>query len=187
MPRLEQVQVETLDPEQKRMYDIIVGTRKGGLGGPFSVLVRTPHIAEPANGLHNAFRLNGKLDRRLFELLVLMVARDYSTEFAWTVHEALARAAGLEADIIAAVRERRVPDFVHDDERLIYDLVMQLLTSKSLNDTTYRRGLAALGAGLLIEVTSAVGFYSMVCLILNTFGVPAPDGNAPLSTTHRNA
>src|SRR4051794_4857773 len=102
-----EVRYEELDAEQKRIYDIIAGTRKSGLGGPFSVLVRIPHVAEPANGLHNAFRLNGKLDRRIFELLILLVARAHTAEFAWVVHEALALKAGLDARVIVAVRERR--------------------------------------------------------------------------------
>lgn len=179
--RVGEVRYDELDPEQKRMYDIIAGTRKSGLGGPFSVLVRVPHVAEPANGLHNAFRLSGKLDRRIFELLILIVARQHTAEFAWVVHEALALRAGLDPAVIAAVRERRMPDFKHADERLTYDLVTQLLQTSRLNDSAYQRGVAALGVDLLIELTSAVGFYTLVCLVLNTFEVPAADGQIPLA------
>ncbi len=182
MARLDNVRPSDLNAEQKRIYDIIVGTRASGLGGPFSVLVRTPYIAEPANGLHNAFRLTGKLDRRVFELLVCTVARECGAEYAWAVHEELARKAGLAPEIVAAVCERRTPEFSRDDERLIYDLTIQLLRTKTLNEPTYRCAVAALGVDLLIEVTSAVGFYSMVCMVLNTFGVSAPGGERPLGT-----
>ena len=180
--RVAEVRYEALDAEQKRIYDIIVGTRKSGLGGPFSVLVRIPHVAEPANGLHNAYRLNGKLDRRIFELLILIVARAYTAEFAWVVHEALGLKAGLDAKIIEAVRERRVPEFKRVDELLTYDLVNQLLQTKTLSTTAYQRGIDGLGLDLLLELVSAVGFYSMVCLVLNTFDVPASDDQTPLGT-----
>src|SRR4051794_23557926 len=176
-----EVRYEELDAEQKRIYDIIAGTRKSGLGGPFSVLVRIPHVAEPANGLHNAFRLNGKLDRRIFELLILLVARAHTAEFAWVVHEALALKAGLDARVIVAVRERRVPDFTQADERLTYDLVNQLLQTKTLSTSAYHRAIDGLGLDLLLELVSAVGFYSMVCLVLNSFAVPASGGVTPLA------
>jgi 4-carboxymuconolactone decarboxylase len=179
--RVAEVRYEELDAEQKRIYDIIAGTRKSGLGGPFSVLVRIPHVAEPANGLHNAYRLNGKLDRRIFELLILMVARAHTAEFAWVVHEALALKAGLDAKIIDAVRERRVPDFKQHDERLTYDLVTQLLQTKTLSSSAYKLGVDKLGLNLLLELVSAVGFYAMVCLVLNTFAVPASGGGMPLA------
>ena len=180
--RVAEVRYDELDADQKRIYDIIAGTRKSGLGGPFSVLVRIPHVAEPANGLHNAFRLSGRLDRRIFELLILIVARDHTTEFAWVVHEALALKAGLDEAIIAAVRERRLPDFKQADERLTYDLVMQLLRTKNLSESAYQRGIDLLGLDLLIELVSAVGFYTMVCLVLNTFAVPAAGNRTPLAS-----
>jgi 4-carboxymuconolactone decarboxylase len=183
--RVAEVRYEALDAEQKRVHDIIVGSRKSGLGGPFSVLVRIPHVAEPANGLHNAFRLHGKLDRRIFELLILMVARAYTAEFAWVVHEALALKAGLDEQIIAAVRERRVPEFKSTDERLTYDLVNQLLQTRTLSTSAYQRGIDGLGLDLLLELVSAVGFYSMVCLVLNTFAVPAPDSQTPLTAADK--
>jgi 4-carboxymuconolactone decarboxylase len=179
--RVAEVRYEELNAEQKRVYDIIAGTRKSGLGGPFSVLVRIPHVAEPANGLHNAYRLHGKLNRRIFELLILMVARAHTAEFAWVVHKALALKAGLDPSIIDAVLERRVPSFQQADERLTYDLVTQLLQTKSLNDAAYKRGIDGLGLDLLLELVSAVGFYTMVSLVLNTFAVPAAGGETPLA------
>lgn len=179
--RVAEVQYDELDAEQKRIYDIIVGTRKNGLGGPFSVLVRIPHVAEPANDLHNALRLHGKLDRRIFELLILIVARAHTTEFAWVVHEAIALKAGLDTKVIEAVRERRVPDFPNADERVTYDLVLQLLQTRTLSTQTYQRGIERLGLDLLLEIVSAVGFYSMICLVLNSFEVPASGGIKPLA------
>lgn len=183
--RVPEVRYDELNPEQKRLYDVIVGTRKSGLGGPFSVLVRIPHVGEPANGLHNAYRLTSKLDKRLLELLILMVARRHATEFAWVVHEALGLQAGLDPAVIAAVRERRTPSFARADEQLTYELVSQLLQSSTLNSVAYQRGLDGLGLDRLIELTSAVGFYTMVCLVLNTFGVPASGGQTPLAAADR--
>src|SRR5581483_10284846 len=146
------------------------------------VLVRIPHVAEPANGLHNAYRLNGKLDRRILELLILMVARAHGAEFAWVVHEAIALKAGLEPAIVDALLDRRVPDFKQTDERLTYDLVTQLLQTKTLSKAAYKRGIDGFGLDLLLELVSAVGFYSMVCLVLNSFAVPAAEGQTPLAS-----
>ena len=61
MARIDDVKVEDLTPRQKKIYDDIMLTRPragGGLGGPFSVWLRTPTspsipIASP---MHSAFR-----------------------------------------------------------------------------------------------------------------------------------
>jgi 4-carboxymuconolactone decarboxylase len=181
MPRLDPICLEQLTPEQKRLYDEIMRTRERGLDGPFGVWLRNPMMAEPAERMQNAFRLHGKLDRRVAELLILLVAREWTAQYAWYLHEKLALKAGLGAGAIAAVRERRRPDALRDDEQLIYDVVTELLASKTVSATTYQRALQALGAELLIEVVGAVGFYAMVCMTLNVFEVAIPAHASALS------
>jgi 4-carboxymuconolactone decarboxylase len=92
MPRIDDVKVESLTPRQKKIYDDIMRTRPrsgGGLGGPFSVWIRTPDIAEHVDRLTNAFRVSAKLEKRLIELIILLVCRDATAKYAWGVHEPL--------------------------------------------------------------------------------------------------
>ena len=121
MARIDDVPVEDLTPRQKKIYDDIARTRpprpNGALGGPFSVWIRTPDIAEHADRLTNCFRVAPKLDRRLIEMIVLMVCRDATAKYAWSVHEPLALKEGLAQDDGDAIRARRKPDFKRDDER----------------------------------------------------------------------
>jgi 4-carboxymuconolactone decarboxylase len=174
MARIEDVKRENLTPRQQKLYDDIQRTRpRSGLSGPFSVWIHTPEIAEPADGLANCFRVNPKLDRRLMELIVLLLCREGTVKYAWAVHEPLARQAGLSPDTIAAIRARKKPDFTRDDERLIYDVVTELLTTKTLNTATFERAKSALGRDGLIEAVTCVGFYGMIGLVLNTFEIPA--------------
>ena len=117
MSRLGPIRLEELTPDQKRLYDEIMRTRANGLSGPFGVWLRNPSVAEPAEQLQNAFRLHSKLDKRVAELLVLLVARDWTAQYAWYLHEILALKAGLNADTVAAIRERRRPGALKDDEK----------------------------------------------------------------------
>jgi 4-carboxymuconolactone decarboxylase len=181
MARLPPIRKETLTPEQQRLHEVIMRTRPRGLDGPFGVWLRNPIVAEPAEQMQNTFRLHGKLDRRLAELLVLLVAREWSAQYAWYLHEKLALQAGLSALTIAAIRDRRRPDHLQDDERPIYDVVTELLQTKTLSRATYDRTSEALGTELLIEVVSAVGFYAMASMTLNAFDVPIPHDVTPLA------
>jgi 4-carboxymuconolactone decarboxylase len=173
MQRLSDLDPTLMDAEQRRLFDVIAGTRAGGLGGPLSVLIRTPHIAGSADSLHNAFRLEGKLDRAAFEMLVLQVASRHEAGYAWKVHEALARKAGLPPDIIQSIERGTAPDqFQTPVQQQVYNVGAELLASRGLADATYEAAQKTLGTNLLIEVVAAVGFYSMVCLVLNAFRVP---------------
>ena len=145
MARVEDVKRETLNARQQKLYDEIMRTRpRGKLSGPFSVWMHTPDLAEPANGLADCFRVNPRFDKRLIELITLMMCRAATVKYAWSVHEPLARQAGLSPQIVDAIRANKRPDFSRDDERLIYDLVTELITTKTLSDAIFERAIGAL-------------------------------------------
>jgi 4-carboxymuconolactone decarboxylase len=182
MARIEDVKRETLNARQQQLYDEIMRTRpRGKLSGPFSVWMHTPDLAEPANGLANCFRVNPRLDKRLIELITLLMCRAATVKYAWSVHEPLARQAGLSPQIVDAIRANKRPDFSRDDERLIYDLVTELLTTKTLSDAIFERAIGALGREGVIEAVSCAGFYGMIGFVLNAFEVPPQPGGEVLT------
>jgi 4-carboxymuconolactone decarboxylase len=180
MGRVAALEPDQLSPEQKRIHHEIAGARGGVVRGPFAVWLRLPPIADAANQLGNAIRLRGKLDRRLFELAILIVARHWNSQYEWYVHEKDARTAGVAEELIADIRERRAPTFAREDERLIYELVIELQDSKTLGLKTYERAVAMMGVDLLIELVTTIGFYTTAAMMINVFDAPVPDGSTPL-------
>jgi 4-carboxymuconolactone decarboxylase len=180
MSRLPALTPDQLSPEQKRLHDEIAGPRGGSVGGPFAVWLRVPRIAEAANRMGNSLRLEGKLDRRLFELAILVIARHWSAQYEWFVHERAARAAGVSGDVVEALRHRKAPRFARDDEQLVYDIVTELQETRTLTRTSFDRALAALGPDLVIELVSVIGFYTTAAMMINAFDAPVPGGARPL-------
>jgi 4-carboxymuconolactone decarboxylase len=181
MARIDEVKRENLTARQQQLYDDIMRTRpRGSLSGPFSVWIHTPDIAEPANGLANCFRVSPKLGKRLIELITLMACREATVQYAWSVHEPLALKEGLTQQTIDAIRARKRPDFKRDDERLIYDLVSELLATKTLSAATFERAMDTFGRDGVIEAVSCAGFYGMIGLLLNVFDIP-PQPGVPLA------
>jgi 4-carboxymuconolactone decarboxylase len=177
MARIDQLEREKLGARKQQLYDEIMRTRpRGKLSGPFSVWIHRPDIAEPANAMANCFRVAPKLDKRLIELIVLLVCRDASAQYAWSAHFNLAREAGLSGETIEAIRARRRPEFGRDDERIVYDLVTELLASKKVSPATFGRAEAALGRDGIIEAVTCAGFYTMIGFVLNTFEIPPQPG-----------
>ena len=109
MARVEDLKPESLTPEQKAIHDRIAGTRGGTVRGPFAIWLRNPAIADAADRFGTILR-NGSLDQRLFELMVLMVARHWSAQYEWFAHARHALEAGLAPAVVDAIRQRRKPD-----------------------------------------------------------------------------
>lgn len=180
MARIEPINRENLNPRQQQVYDEIMRTRpRATLGGPFSVLLHTPDIAENADRLVNCFRVAPKLDPRLIELIILLMCRDATVKYAWSVHEPLALKQGLTQQTIDAIRARRRPDFTRDDEALIYDFITELAATKTVSTATFERAKAALGLEAVIEAVTCAGFYGMIGFVLNVFDI-APQPGYPL-------
>jgi 4-carboxymuconolactone decarboxylase len=182
MARFAEVKRDDLSPRQQELHDNFLKTRpRATLTGPFAVLIHTPEIAEPADKLVNHFRYRSKLGRHLIELVIMLVVRDASAQYAWSVHEPHALKEGFSQATIDAIRARKRPDLDRDDERLVYDVVTELLATRTLGAASFERAKAGLGLEGLIEVISCTGLYGMVGLVLNSFDVPPQPGVKPLT------
>ena len=180
MARVPALDPATLNDEQRRIHGEIAAKRHGTVAGPFAIWLRNAKLADRANAFGNALRADGKVDKRLFELMVLIVARRFSAQYEWFAHERQARAEGVSDAVIEALRAGMVPEFAQDDERLVHEVTTALLHGGLLDQALYDRALAFFGLDLLIELVASVGFYSMVAMTLNAFDAPVPDGSRPL-------
>lgn len=181
MSRLSELKVTDLDAEQRRALDKLrTVISLDGLGGPFSVWLRMTAIGPALIDLFVAQRQQGKLDKRLFELMTLVVIRRWSAQFAWTAHGPRAKQLGIAPEIVEAIRTRRIPTITRADEKLVHDVTSEILDEQALSDETYARAKALLGEAVLIELIFSIGFYDMVGITLTSFDVPTPDGSRPL-------
>lgn len=182
MTRLPAFDVAGASPEQRRIYERIAAAHGGNVRGPWLVALRVPEVAEQAHALYERLCRETKVGKRLFELMVIVVARRWTSQFEWFAHERQAREHGVAEDVIAAIRDGREPPLTRDDERLVYEVTTELSATTRLSDATYARAQAALGDELLVELIAGIGFYTMIAMLLNAFDVAVPGGAQPLSS-----
>jgi 4-carboxymuconolactone decarboxylase len=179
MPRLPDIDADKLSTDQRAIYDRLMRER-GHMRGPFAVWLRNAELCQNTLKLQEMFASRVKLERRLLELMILVAARQSTAQYAWYIHEPHALKFGIAPEIVQAIRERRTPEFTRDDERLVYDLTMDLNTTRTLSKKSYQRGMTMLGEQVMVELVSAIGFYAMVAMTLNAFDVSAPGDKQPL-------
>ena len=178
MARFEPVNFDQLTPENKALYDAVKSNRPK-LVGPFSALMHNPPLADAANRVVDAIRRDGKLEKRIYELIVLIVARHASAAYAWAVHDPLGRAAGLSGVVVDALQAQRKPTFAKSDERAIYEAITELLDNKKISDGTYQNLVKEIGFDNALEAVACAGLYCMVGSVINAFEVPTPNGEKP--------
>jgi 4-carboxymuconolactone decarboxylase len=179
MERLARIDEATVTADQRRGYDELM-TRFGVIAGPFGVWLRSAELLDHGLKLQEMFASRVKLERRLLELALMVTARFVTAQFAWCVHEPHARKFGISGDILEAIRDRRTPVFTREDERIVYDIAMELNVLRSLSEANFQRGMAMFGEQVMVELVGAIGYYGMTALTLNAFNIPGPAGKKPL-------
>jgi len=176
--RYEPVNFDQLTPEHKALHEVVRSNRPK-LVGPFSVLMHNPPLAAAINQVVDAVRKDGKLDKRLYELIVLITVRHASAAYAWAVHEPLARKAGVSGDVVDAILAKRKPSFTKADEKAIYEAVAELLNTNRIGDAAFQALIQQFGLPNAIEVITCVGLYCMIGSVINAFEVPTANGEKP--------
>jgi 4-carboxymuconolactone decarboxylase len=176
--RFEQVNADKLTPDNKALYEAVRASRPK-LVGPFSVLMHNPPLARAVNQLVDAIRRDGKLDKRLYELVVLITARHAGSAYAWAVHDPLGRKAGLSGDVVDAIQAKKKPNFAKADEKAIYEAVIELLNTNRISDAAYQELTKQFGLETSIEIVTCVGLYCMIGGVINAFEVPTANGEKP--------
>jgi 4-carboxymuconolactone decarboxylase len=187
--RLEQLTLDTLTPEQRELYDTIVGgdrgrggnpvgiaDAEGRLQGPFNAMLHNPRMGSPLQRLGGVLRFRGLLPARARELVILTAAAAWQSEFEWWAHVRIGREVGLTDAEIAAVRVSAPLTLDDPVEAAALEVARAAVTTADLDDVQYARAQDALGDQMLIETLTLFGYYSMLALQMRIFRVPLPEG-----------
>lgn len=179
MNRIVELAPDAYTPEQRRMDETFRDVIGRPIRGPFAIWLGIPQIGGPAVDMFEGFRKQGKVERRLDELMVLIVARHLSAAFAWTTHEPIGVKHGLSPEAVEAIRLRQTPVFTRADEQLVYDITSEICGTNRLSDAVYDRAVESMGRPWLLELVAGIGFFHMIGITLNVFEMPAEGGRQP--------
>lgn len=143
--------------------------------GPFAVWAHHPAFAEGAFQLFMAHRHEAKLERSLFELAVIIVARNWSADFVWARHSQAALKLGIGEAIVEAIRTAQSPPFTDERQRATANIIQELTWNRKVCDATFADAVHHLGTEQLVALINAATFYAMVCNGTVAFATPLPE------------
>jgi 4-carboxymuconolactone decarboxylase len=175
--RYPQLQPSDLTPRQKEVADAIQsGPRGGGLRGPFNALLRAPELCDLVQRVGAYVRYGSSIPAALNELAICMAGRKWTAQYEFYAHRKLGIDAGLNPAILDAVADGTTPVGMSADETIVYNFVTALLSNGSVPDAQYRPALDRFGENGVMDLVGAVGYYSIVSMVLNVADVQLPAG-----------
>jgi 4-carboxymuconolactone decarboxylase len=178
--RFKELTRETMTPEQKKAADAIqAGPRGAGLRGPFNALLRSPDLCDLVQRVGAYVRYSSCIPPRLNEMAIIMAGRQWTAQYEFYAHRKLAIDAGLKPAICDAIAAGTKPQGMQDDEAEVYDFCSGLLATGHVSDEHFGRLKNRFGERGVVDLIGAIGYYSLVSMVLNVDGVPLPTGETP--------
>ena len=176
MSRIPELSAESMNDQQRAIFDEIVSGPHGRVVGPYPAWLQSPELARRVRSLSEFIRFQSSLPERLKELAILITGRYWKAEFEFYAHAILGRKADLDEAIISAIAEQRRPKFRDVDEEIVYEFCTQMYESHRVSDEAYERAVKAFGLQTVVELVATIGYYAMVSMTLNAFDVGLPAG-----------
>lgn len=167
---------EQLSPAQRKVHDAIAGGPRGGVRGPFAVLLRSPEVADRVQKLGEHLRYNSSLPARLNEFAIIINARFWGSKYEWFAHRPMAEKGGLKPSLADDVAAGRRPAGMQEDEALVYDFCMTLHRDHFVDDALFARAKGLLGEQGVVDLIAVSGYYTLVSMVLNVAEIPLPAG-----------
>ncbi len=179
MQRFEPLTPETMTAEQRAVAEELSSGPRGGVRGPFVVLLHHPELARRVQAVGEHIRYGTEFPDSLIEIGVLVTARHWTCQYEWVAHAPLARKAGVPEAIIEAIGADRVPDAMDDEQALVYRFCRETLERGEPAEARYERARERFGARGVLDLLALCGYYTTLAMILNTARVPLPQGMPP--------
>src|SRR5215469_16791209 len=79
--RFKPLKYAEMTPEQKTMVDHLLAGERGGMGGPFNVLLRSPEMGDLGQQLGARMRFHNSLSGGIRETVIILTARWWMSQY----------------------------------------------------------------------------------------------------------
>lgn len=149
---------------------------RGCVFGPFGIMLRSPELLTRAQLPGEYVRFHSAIPKKLREMSMLIVGKEWNQPYIWYIHEPIAIKAGLSRNIISEIAQGNKSLQMDNSESVVYDFSMQLLQKHRVDDITYNQIRTKFGEKGVVDLVAINGYFSMLCMMLNVANAPIPKG-----------
>jgi len=139
------------------------------------LLAGSPSLFQPLTRVFSAYLNDGCLSAELREVIILRVGYLLNSEYEIVNHKHVARVIGMGEARIEALLTDEPADLFSERERLVIQLIDEVIGAGSASEPTFRAVEEVLQTDELIELSVVIVIYTMVSQICATFELEAED------------
>jgi 4-carboxymuconolactone decarboxylase len=137
----------------------------------YRVMAHCPQLGRTFLRLGNMILFKGTLPPNLRELAILRVGHLHQAKYEWTQHVAIALQAGVSQEQIDALPDWGDSGSFNERERVFLRYTDEVTKEIRVKDDTFAAVRNFLNEEGVVELTLTIGYYAMVCRILEALQV----------------
>ena len=177
--RFKPLKYDEMTPAQKTMVEHMLAGERGGMGGPFNVLLRSPEMGDLGQQLGAQMRFHNSLPDNVRETVIILTGRWWMAQYEWTAHKRLALQVGVNPSVIDAIATGRRPAGMDPKTEAAYNFITELYKTRQVSDATFQAAKAQFGERGVVDMIGLSGWYDIVCKALDVDRYPLADGAQP--------
>jgi alkylhydroperoxidase family enzyme len=170
MARVKILDKDQVSPEFQEMFQKMEESGRPALN-LFKVMANSPQIGHRFLRLGTAILLKGVVPPPLRELAILRVGQINQAIYEWTQHVPIALRVGVRQAQIDALPQWEDSQEFDEREKAILRYTDEETKDIRVRDETFAAVRAILSEEGVVELTTAIGYYGMVCRILEALQV----------------
>lgn len=143
----------------------------------FMVMAHCPQIGYYFLRLGNSILLKGTVPPTLRELAILRVGHINQAKYEWTHHVPIALRLGVREEQIDALHDWKKSGKYNEQERAVLQYTDEVTQNIRVKDDTFAAVRSFLNEEGIVELTTTIGYYGMVCRILEALQVELESPN----------
>jgi len=182
LSRMPPVTKDDLDPESQKLLE--ARTNVAPAPGPGHLSIYNPKASEGTGLLGRALGVptgqTSRLGARMYQLVVLITAREIDQQYEWSAHEPAGLRVGLEQSVIDVVKYDREVKGLDGKDATVIEFLRTLFREHKISSDLWARQIQAFGRQNTIEIMQLMGDYFMVGMMMNAADQHLPPQRQPL-------
>jgi 4-carboxymuconolactone decarboxylase len=168
LSRMPPVTKSDLDPESQKLLEARTNVTPGP--GPGHLGIYNPKASEGTS----------RLGARMYQLVVLITAREIDQQYEWSAHEPAGLRVGLEQSVIDVVKYDRDVKGLAEKDATVIEFLRALFRVHRVSSELWARQIQAFGRQSTIEMMQLMGDYFMAGMMMNAADQHLPPQRQPL-------
>jgi 4-carboxymuconolactone decarboxylase len=170
MARVRLLNKEQASPEIREMFQKMEENGRRVLN-VYKVMALCPQVGYDFLRLGNSILFKGTLPPNLRELAILRVGQINQAKYEWTHHVPIALRNGVREEQIDALPDWENSGKFNEQERTVLRYTDEVTRNIRIKDDTFAGVRSFMSEEGIVELTTAIGYYGMVCRILEALQV----------------